>query len=148
MAYGYSRTRRSSFTENYGCAVLREKGNRFPVASPPGGRPTFDVVKRMVEFIEKEYPTRITLKSVAAAVQGNPATLGRQFHQEVGVSVHSYVTTVRLKHAARLIAANVKVEAVALGVGYRSKKNFYRQFTRHFGVTPEVFRQRRRHMRR
>jgi hypothetical protein len=36
----------------------------------------------------------------------------------------------------------MKIEAVALSVGYRSKKNFYRQFARHFGVTPETFRRR------
>jgi transcriptional regulator GlxA family with amidase domain len=30
----------------------------------------------------------------------------------------------------------VKVEAVSLLVGYRSKKNFYRQFKRRFGTTP------------
>jgi PAS domain-containing protein len=36
----------------------------------------------------------------------------------------------------------VKVEAVALDLGYRSKKNFYRQFKRRFGMTPEAYRQR------
>jgi hypothetical protein len=64
------------------------------------------------------------------------------FHHVVGVSVHAYVTRVRLARAAHLITANVKVEAVALAVGYRSKKNFYRQFLRHFGMTPEAYRRR------
>jgi transcriptional regulator GlxA family with amidase domain len=58
-----------------------------------------------------------------------------------GVSVHRYFTRLRLEHAADLISSNIKVEAVALGVGYRSKKNFFLQFARHFGVTPEAFRQ-------
>jgi hypothetical protein len=34
----------------------------------------------------------------------------------------------------------MKIESVANSVGYRSKKNFYRQFLRHFGSTPETFR--------
>jgi AraC-like DNA-binding protein len=34
----------------------------------------------------------------------------------------------------------VKIEAVALSVGYQSKKNFYRQFKRQFGFTPEQYR--------
>jgi YesN/AraC family two-component response regulator len=97
----------------------------------------------MVDFIDKGYAERITLKTVAAEIRGNPAELGRRFQATVGVSVHAYVTRVRLAHAARLISSNVKVEAVALGVGYRSKKNFYRQFTKHFGLTPEAFRRRR-----
>jgi YesN/AraC family two-component response regulator len=105
-------------------------------------------VQRMLDFIDKGYADRITLKTVAAALRANPARLGRRFHDRVGVSVHSYVTRVRLEHAAQLIASNVKVEAVALGVGYRSKKNFYRQFVRHFGVTPEGFRKRKGSIRR
>jgi transcriptional regulator GlxA family with amidase domain len=108
-------------------------------------RPDGDVtVQQMVDFIDKGYAERITLKTVAATVRGNPAKLGRRFLATVGVSVHGYVTRVRLEHAADLIVSNTKVEAVALGVGYRSKKNFYRQFSRHFGLTPEAFRKRQR----
>ena len=104
--------------------------------APSSGNGT---VQRM-DFIDRGYADRIPLKTVAASVRGNPAKLGRRFRAKVGVSVHGYVTQVRLEHAANLISSNIKVEAVALGVGYRSKKNFYRQFARHFGVTPEAFR--------
>jgi PAS domain S-box-containing protein len=48
----------------------------------------------------------------------------------------------RLNEAATQVGAGVKVEAVALGMGYKSKKNFYRQFKRRFGCTPEVYRRR------
>ena len=65
-----------------------------------------------------------------------PSYLGRLFRQEVGTTVRNYLTLVRLEHAAALIHDGVKIEAVALTVGYRSKKNFYEQFKRHFGTTP------------
>ena len=60
------------------------------------------------------------------------------------MSVHQYLTQVRLQHAAHLINSGLKIEAAALSVGYQSKKNFYRQFLRHFGVTPEAYRHRQR----
>ena len=50
--------------------------------------------------------------------------------------MHEWLTGVRLDHALALIREGVKIEAVALLVGYRSKKNFYRQFKRRFGMTP------------
>ena len=106
------------------------------------------VVQRMLDLIDKGYADRITLKIVAGALRANPARVGRRFQDKVGVSVHRYVTRVRLEHAALLIVSNIKIEAVALSVGYRSKKNFYRQFARHFGVTPEVFRRRKASIRR
>lgn len=98
------------------------------------------LVQRMVALIGKSYADRITLKTVSAAIPGVPHTLGQLFRKTVGVSFHEHLTRTRLGHAVLLIAAGVKIEAVALGVGYRSKKNFYRQFTRLFGATPQKFR--------
>jgi AraC-like DNA-binding protein len=117
--------------------------------APPSGEmtaqttaPEHVVAQRMVEFIERSYAERTTLNSVSVALHGKPATLGRLFFKVVGVSVHGYVTRLRLEHAAHLVLSNVKVEAVALTVGYRSKKDFYRQFARRFGVTPDRYRHR------
>jgi transcriptional regulator GlxA family with amidase domain len=62
------------------------------------------------------------------------------FRRVVGVSVHQWLTNVRLDRASTLIRDGVKVEAVSLLVGYRSKKNFYRQFRRRFGTTPFEYR--------
>jgi AraC-like DNA-binding protein len=60
------------------------------------------------------------------------------FRREVGVPMHQKLTDVRLQHAVDLIRDGVKVEAAALLVGYRSKKNFYQQFKRRFGTTPSA----------
>jgi AraC-like DNA-binding protein len=50
------------------------------------------------------------------------------------------VAHTRVERASRAIRAGEKVEAVALEVGYRSKKNFFRQFRRRFGTTPAKYR--------
>jgi AraC-like DNA-binding protein len=107
-------------------------------------RPGFRMitVQRMVDLIERGYAERITVKTLGAALRGRAVQLGRLFQAHLGVSVHEYLTQVRLDHAAHLIRSRMKVEAVSLSVGYRSKKNFYRQFMLHFGVTPETYRQR------
>jgi transcriptional regulator GlxA family with amidase domain len=62
------------------------------------------------------------------------------FRREIGVPMRQWLTSVRLDHAAALISGGVKVEAVSMLVGYRSKKNFYRQFKRRFGTTPVGYR--------
>jgi AraC-like DNA-binding protein len=98
--------------------------------------------QRIVDLIEKGFVDRITLKSISDSIRRKPSLVGRIFQAELGLSVHGYLTRVRLEHAAYLIHSKMKIEAVALNVGYRSKKNFYRQFLRHFGVTPEAYRRR------
>jgi AraC-like DNA-binding protein/two-component sensor histidine kinase len=93
-------------------------------------------VRRMLDRIEQSYSEPITLRSLAAELHRQSAYLGGMFRRMVGVSVHQWLTTVRLDRASTLIRDGVKVEAVSLLVGYRSKKNFYRQFKRRFGTTP------------
>src|SRR4029453_11725825 len=93
-------------------------------------------VRRMLDRIEQSYAEPITLHSLAAELHRQGACLGTMFRREVGVPMHCWLTEVRLGHAAALIRDGVKVEAVSLLVGYRSKKNFYRQFKRRFGMTP------------
>jgi AraC-like DNA-binding protein len=96
-------------------------------------------VQRIVDFIENAYAQRITLKSLAGTFPQEPEALARMFKLIVGTTIHEYLTRVRLDHAAHLISHGVKIEAVALNVGYQSKKNFYRQFSRQFGVTPQTY---------
>jgi AraC-like DNA-binding protein len=101
---------------------------------------TNDLVRQMLTQIERDYSQAITLRTMSASIGRQPAYLGRLFQQEVGASVRDHLTRVRLEHAAELIREGVKIEAVALSVGYRSKKNFYQRFKRHFGTTPVLYR--------
>ena len=96
-------------------------------------------VRRMIDLIEQSYSDRITLHLLAAALNRQAAYLGALFRRQVGVSVRQWVTRVRLDHATALIRDGVKIEAVALLVGYRSKKNFYRQFKRRYATTPLAY---------
>ncbi len=98
------------------------------------------LVDRMRQMIDLRYAEPLTLRALSTEIGRQPAYLGRLFRHEVGASVREYLTSVRLAHAAELIREGVKVEAVALNVGYRSKKNFYQQFKRQYGTTPVLCR--------
>lgn len=97
-------------------------------------------VDRAINVIEARYRDPLTLRTIACAVQRDRAYLARLFRRATGHTLHGYLTRVRVKHATTLIAEGQKVEAVMLQVGYRSKKNFYRQFRSITGVTPGAYR--------
>jgi two-component system response regulator YesN len=101
-------------------------------------------VQRMLDLIQTTYADPVTLATLSTVIGRQPRYLGRLFRQEVGMTVHESLTRVRLQRAAELISEGAKVEAVALAVGYRSKKNFYIQFKRHFETTPDVYGRHRR----
>jgi AraC-like DNA-binding protein/two-component sensor histidine kinase len=110
-----------------------------PASGEPGTshRPAAqEHVRRILDRIEESYSEPITLRSLAAELHRQSAYLGGMFRRTVGMSVHQCLTAVRLDRASVLIREGIKVEAVSLLVGYRSKKNFYRQFKRRFGTTP------------
>lgn len=100
-------------------------------------------VRHILDLIDRQYGDVVTLRTLSTSVGRQPAYLGRLFRQEVGSSFHDYLTLIRMRQAAKLIQDGVKVEAVALCVGYRSKKNFYQQFRKHYGTNPVPYRCRR-----
>ena len=67
------------------------------------------------------------------------------FERDVGQTVHGYLTAVRVRQASLLVLSGEKIEAVSLLVGYRSKKNFYRAFKAHTGMSPVEYRGSVRH---
>ena len=106
----------------------------------PSSATTRQHVERMLDEIHRHYNRRITLSILAKVMQRQSAYVGRLFREEIGITVHEYVTRARMMFGAAQVRAGVKIEAVALDLGYRSKKNFYRQFRRRFGMTPEAYR--------
>jgi two-component system response regulator YesN len=103
-----------------------------PITSPD--------VRRMLAVIKARLPERLSGDVLAKVVGRPPAYLGRLFLQQMGMTVRAYVARTRVESAEHAIRQGEKVEAVALEVGYRSKKNFYRQFKRRFGTTPARYR--------
>jgi YesN/AraC family two-component response regulator len=91
-------------------------------------------------LIDRDYARPLTLASLAAAVRKDRAYVAKMFRRHTGHTVHGYLTSVRVQRAGELIRQGHKIEAVMLLVGYRSKKNFYRQFRAQTGLTPGSYR--------
>jgi AraC-like DNA-binding protein len=83
----------------------------------------------------------LSVGQLARLVGVTPGWLRRAFRRERGMALPEYLRRVRLLHALRtLIDEGGKIEPVALEVGYRGKKNFYRVFKQLTGLTPTQFR--------
>ena len=101
---------------------------------------------RARRYIDTHYASALTIGAVARAFGCHPKRLARDFRQEYGKSMPDYLAAVRVKHAVEAIRrSDLKVEAIASMVGYRSKKNFYRAVRRVTGLTPLQLRRSPRH---
>ena len=99
-----------------------------------------EAVMHLKTLIEREYANPLTLAVLAAAIGRERTYAARMFRRCTGKTLHGYLTATRVRRARQLIREGYKVEAAMLLVGYRSKKNFYRQFRAYTGVTPGAYR--------
>lgn len=68
----------------------------------------------------------------------NCAQLTKIFRGEFGLTTREYIEVVRLWHALPMLFAGLKIVAIALEVGYKSKKNFYETFEKWLRMTPKT----------
>jgi AraC-like DNA-binding protein len=79
----------------------------------------------------------VRLHDVSRRVGCSVRTATWVFRHHYGVSMHQYVTHVRLREAMRLLVhTQDKMVTVAAAVGFRDKATLYRRFSVVLGVTP------------
>ena len=106
--------------------------------------PTTDrEIVRAARFITEHYAEPITAADIAAAAGFSPNYLSRKFREAAGFGVHEYLTFIRLRSAARLLATTEgSVTEVALRCGFSNSNYFKDAFKKQYGCTPRVYRQR------
>lgn len=95
--------------------------------------------QRVARRLDAEFERRLPLSTLAAQVQMRPRPLQRAFRQAFGMTIREYHARRRILAALDAVVEG-KSEAAALAVGYRSRKNFNRQFRQCTGLTPTQFR--------
>ncbi len=83
----------------------------------------------------------LTLPRIARRVHSSPFHLARVFRRMTGLSLHQYLTRLRLRAALeRLADGESDLTALALALGFASHSHFSDAFRREFRVTPNAFR--------
>ena len=105
--------------------------------------PNASLAEEIGRRIEREYASRMTAERMAQDCKVSRVQLDRTFVQRFGLRFHEYLTAVRVRRGIDLVIGGMKIDAVALAVGYPSKKDFYRAVRLHTGVTPGQLRRQR-----
>jgi AraC-like DNA-binding protein len=94
-------------------------------------------------YLNSHYAENLALNDIAAQVHYSPYLLCRIFKQHIGLTIHQYLSRLRLFHALeRLIAEPyVPVGDMALQLGFYSHSHFTATFSQNFNLSPSDFRQ-------
>lgn len=94
----------------------------------------------VLQYIHAHYAEKITLDDLAALEHISKSYLCRQFKQQTGMTVISYVNNLRIETAKRLLLSTTHtVNEIAYQVGFESPKYFYRAFKALVGESPAAF---------
>jgi len=106
-------------------------------------------VWHVAELLRAESHRALDITTLARRVEMSSWQLRRNFRAQFRMTMRDYHGRLRVLTALEAVVDG-KSEATALDVGYRSRKNFYRQFRRCTGLTPTEFRrlatERRQHI--
>lgn len=106
------------------------------------GRQAIDHVVNMMQFISDNMTQRVTNADAAAAAGLHPGYAMTLFKGVTGMSIHRYLTRMRLRRACVLLAETRQpILSIAAESGFGSVKPFYDAFNRTHGMTPKAWRE-------
>lgn len=101
-------------------------------------------VRSIRKFIENNYHNELLVKGIAKEFNLNPNYLSGIFKKEVGDSLISYLTKVRLEKTCQLLKeTDMSIFEIGQSVGYKNPEYFYKVFKKEIGITALDYRNKR-----
>ena len=98
-------------------------------------------MRRLIEFIEENLDSNLSLEAMAAEVVVSPRYLPRAFKTAIGQSPHRYVLARRIERAKELLrSTDMPIVDVALASGFSSQSHLSNWFLREVGISPAAYR--------
>jgi AraC-like DNA-binding protein len=96
---------------------------------------------RSIRYIHENYPTNISIETLANLEHYNVSYYSQWFQKKMGVTPQTYIQTVRLNEAKRLLReTDYSILAIAQQVGYEHQASLTRLFQQFEGTTPKLYR--------
>ncbi|ETI69465.1 bifunctional transcriptional activator/DNA repair enzyme AdaA [Neobacillus vireti] len=96
----------------------------------------------IIEYIDKNYPDKLSLETLAEISHGSPYHLQRTFKKITGMTPVEYIHQVRINTAKKyLLQSDRAVSDIAKMVGISNTPYFITLFKKMMGTTPAHFRQ-------
>lgn len=98
-------------------------------------------VRKVQAFADKNLHLDVSLRALADHVNLHPTHLSKIYKIETGEGISDYVANLRMERASqKLKSTDKKVYEVGLEIGYMDPAYFIKVFKRHFGMTPQEYR--------
>ncbi|MNH79731.1 putative response regulatory protein [compost metagenome] len=99
------------------------------------------IIKEVQELVSSDLGQDTSVKTIADKVYLHPVYLSKIYKAETGESLGDYIIRMRMEHALYLLKkTNKKIYEITAELGYQNPQYFSKMFKKHYGLTPNEFR--------
>ena len=96
-------------------------------------------IEVIANYLEENYQRTINLEELRALTGWSKYHLLRTFTKQKGISPYSYLETIRINHAKKLLEEGIRPIDVSFLTGFSDQSHFTKFFKRTFGLTPKQY---------
>lgn len=101
-----------------------------------------DIIAVAKRYLDEHYQDAISIQELCDSLGISHSHFHRSFKQQTGSAPQEFLIKTRISAAMELLRQNdTSIREVAIHCGFPDEINFYRQFVKHIGVAPSVYKQ-------
>ncbi|USL40710.1 AraC family ligand binding domain-containing protein [Priestia megaterium] len=100
---------------------------------------TSDEIKTICSYLEENYKKKITLDELSQLIGWSKYRLLRSFIKQKGISPYSYLETIRINQAKKLLEQGKKPIDVSFLTGFSDQSHLTKFFKSQVGLTPKQY---------
>ncbi len=108
---------------------------------PSTPKEEFSLYQNLISYIEEHLEEDLSLERLSAEFFVNKYHVAHVFKENLGMSVHQYITRKRLEQCRNAIMSNADIMNASQKCGFKDYSSFYRAFKKEYGMSPKEFKE-------
>lgn len=99
------------------------------------------IIMEAQKYVMANLSQNISVQEISDQLRLHPAYLSRVYKLETGENISEYMTRLKLEKSVHLLTiSTMKIYEIAIEIGYQNPNYFNKVFKKHFGLTPQEYR--------